>query len=68
MVGAAAAAFSHPEKDAMKGGVTERTQIRRIRITLTSSNVKSLEKGECCLLLMWAPAPPPYLLYIIYPL
>ncbi|KAB7495856.1 40S ribosomal protein S20 [Armadillidium nasatum] len=31
------------EKD-MKGGVMEESKIHRIRITLTSSNVKSLEK------------------------
>ncbi|XP_047736590.1 40S ribosomal protein S20 [Hyalella azteca] len=41
---ASAAVASH-EKDVLKKGVQEsQQQIRRIRITLTSSNVRSLEK------------------------
>ena len=33
------------EKD-MKAGVVDEPTVHRIRITLTSGNVKSLEKGE----------------------
>uniref|UniRef100_A0A2P2HZN3 Small ribosomal subunit protein uS10 n=1 Tax=Hirondellea gigas TaxID=1518452 RepID=A0A2P2HZN3_9CRUS len=44
MSAAAATSSAPPEKDALKGGQQEQAQIRRIRITLTSSNVKSLEK------------------------
>ena len=46
----AAAAVAQPEKDVMKGGLQEQQAIRRIRITLTSGNVKSLEKGELLML------------------
>ena len=48
----AAAAVAQPEKDVMKSGMQEQQAIRRIRITLTSGNVKSLEKGNSYIMLI----------------
>ena len=45
IMSAAPAYPTNPEKDHLKGRQKEGMPVRRIRITLTSGNVKSLEKG-----------------------
>ena len=43
------AAVAPSTKDVTKGDAPAPVEIHRIRITLTSRNVKALEKGECFL-------------------